>query len=67
MDQVDYDAFKEKIDNLTLQNKQLKRANNKQRKKIKELRYVIRRLKADKTKKQHYKNGKRNSRYGNRS
>jgi hypothetical protein len=65
MDDIDYQALKDKLDNATLQNKQLCRANIKKDKTIKHLRRVIRKLKEDaaKEKKQHYKNVRRGSKF----
>lgn len=65
MDDVDYKTFTELISNLTLQNKQLRRANINKDKTIKHLGRVIKKLKEDATKssKPHYKNGRRGSKY----
>jgi hypothetical protein len=61
MDHIDYTALKDKLDNATLQNKQLRRANINKDKTIRHLRRVIKKLKdeAAKDRKPHYKNGKR--------
>lgn len=63
MDDVSYQAMKDMLDNLTLQNKQLKRANLYLKKQNKHLGRVIKRLKDDaaKDRKPHYKNGRRGS------
>lgn len=65
MDQVSYDAFKEKLDNAILQNKQLKRANINVKRENKELRRIIKKLKdeAAQERKPHYKNGRRGSKF----
>lgn len=65
MDQVSYEAYKSLIDNLTLQNNQLRRANTSMKKENKHLRRVIKKLKdeAAKERKPHYKNGRRGSRF----
>lgn len=65
MDDIDYQALKEKLDNVTLQNIQLRRANIKKDKTIKYLRRVIKKKndEAAKERKQHYKNGKRGSKF----
>lgn len=59
MDEIDYQAISEKLSEVTLQNKQLKRANINKDKTIKHLRRVIKKLKDDaaKDRKQHYRNG----------
>lgn len=69
MDDIDYKALTEMLSNLTMQNKQLRRANINKDKTIKHLRRVINKLKdeADKDRKQHFKNGKRGTRYGNKN
>jgi hypothetical protein len=61
MDDMDYQALTEKLDNVTMQNKQLRRANINKDKTIRHLRRVIKKLKeeAAKERKPHYKNGKR--------
>lgn len=68
MDQIDYQAFKEKIDYLTLQNKQLSRTNARLKRKNKQLQYTIRKLKKESEeqnkKKQHYRNGRERGSYG---
>jgi uncharacterized coiled-coil protein SlyX len=69
MDQVDYDAYKQKIDELTMQNKALTRANSNMRKTNKHLQRIINKLKDEakeksvKSSKAYYKNGKRGSRF----
>jgi predicted RNase H-like nuclease (RuvC/YqgF family) len=65
MDDVDFQALTEKISNLTLQNKQLKRANLNMKREVKHLRRVIKKLKDDaaKNRKEHYRNGKRGSKF----
>jgi cell division protein FtsB len=65
MNDVDYLAFKDKLDNVTLQNIQLKRANLNIKREVKQLRRVIKKLKdeAAKDRKPHYKNGKRGSKF----
>lgn len=52
MDDQDYRVLTEKIGELTLQNKQLRRANLNKDEKIKQLRRVIARIKADAKRKQ---------------
>lgn len=61
MDDIDYQALTEKLGNVTLQNKQLRRANINKDKTIRHLRRVIKKLKEDAAKKRKpkYKNGKR--------
>jgi predicted RNase H-like nuclease (RuvC/YqgF family) len=63
MDDIDYQALTEKIGIVTIQNKQLKRANLNMKKEVKNLRRIIKKMKdeAAKEKKQHYKNGRRGS------
>lgn len=65
MDDIDYQAIKAKLDNVTLQNKQLRRANISKDKTIKHLRRVIKKLKEEAAigRKQHYKNGRRSSKF----
>jgi hypothetical protein len=65
MDQVSYEAFKEKLDNAVLQNIQLKSANNNLKRINKDLRRVIKKLKdeASQERKPHYKNGRRGSKF----
>jgi predicted RNase H-like nuclease (RuvC/YqgF family) len=63
MDQVDYEALTQKLGEVTLQNKQLRRANINMKKEVKSLRRIIKKMKDEATKdrKQHYKNGRRGS------
>lgn len=65
MDQVDYDAYKKLIDQLSIQNKQLKRANINMKRENKYLKRVVKKLKDEmaKERKPHYKNGRRGSKY----
>jgi hypothetical protein len=65
VDDIDYQALTEKLSNVTMQNKQLRRANINKDKTIKHLRRVIKGLKeeAAKDRKPHYKNGRRGSKY----
>lgn len=65
MDDIDYTALKEKLDNAILQNKQLRKANSNLKYKNRELGRVIKKLKdeAAKERKQHYKNGRRGSKF----
>ena len=65
MDQVSYEAMKQIIDNLTLQNKQLRRANSNMKREVKQLRRVIKKQKdeAAQERKPHYKNGRRGSKF----
>lgn len=61
MDEVDYQALREIISTLTIQNKQLKRANLNMGKENKHLKRVIKKLKDDaaEKRKQHYRNGRK--------
>jgi hypothetical protein len=61
MDQVDYEALTDKLGEVTLQNKQLKRANLNMKKEVKALRRIIKKRKdeAAKDRKPNYKNKKR--------
>ncbi|MEH7093960.1 hypothetical protein [Neobacillus vireti] len=63
MDEVDYQTLTQKLGEVTIQNKQLKRANINMKKEVKSLRRIIKKMKdeAAKEKKQHYKNGRRGS------
>lgn len=65
MDDIDYQAFKEKIGSLTMQNKQLKRANLNMKREVKYLRRVIKKMKdeAARERKPHYRNGRRGSKF----
>jgi isochorismate synthase EntC len=65
MDEVDYEAITQKISEVTLQNKQLRRANLNKDKTIKHLRRIIKKMKDDaaKDRKPHFRKGqKRGSR-----
>lgn len=61
MEDTEYHSILDKLDNVTLQNKQLKRANINKDKTIKHLRRVIKKMKDDaaKERKPRFKNGKR--------
>lgn len=61
MDEIDHKAYTDKISELSLQVKQLKRANINKSKENKHLRRVIKKLKDDaaKERKPHFRNGKR--------
>jgi predicted RNase H-like nuclease (RuvC/YqgF family) len=63
MDDIDYQALTEKLGAVTIQNKQLKRANLNMKKEVKQLRRIIKKMKdeAANEKRQHYKNGRRGS------
>jgi hypothetical protein len=63
MNDTDYQAITEKLSNVTLQNKQLKRANLNMKRELKQSRRVIKKLKdeAARERKPHYKNGKHGS------
>jgi predicted RNase H-like nuclease (RuvC/YqgF family) len=63
MDDIDYQALTDKLSTVTIQNKQLKRANHNMKKEVKNLRRIIKKMKdeATKEKKLHYKNGRRGS------
>jgi uncharacterized coiled-coil protein SlyX len=65
MDDITYQTLTEMIGNLTLQNKQLKRANTQLKKDKKRLGRVIKSLKDEvaKDRKPHYKNGRRGSKF----
>jgi hypothetical protein len=65
MDDIDYKTIKDKFDNVTFQNKQLRRANLNKDKTIRHLRRVIKKLKDDaaKDRKPHFKNGKRGTKF----
>jgi cell division protein FtsB len=64
MDSIDYEVLTSKLGEVTLQNKQLKRANLNMKKEVKNLRRLVKKLKDDAVKehKQHYRNGRRGSR-----
>jgi hypothetical protein len=61
VDEIDHKAYTDKISELSLQVKQLKRANINKSKENKHLRRVIKKLKEDaaKERKPHFRNGKR--------
>lgn len=65
MDQIDYEALTGKLGEVTVQNKQLKKANLNMKREIKQLRRVVKKLKdnAAKEQKPHYKNGRRGSKF----
>jgi cell division protein FtsB len=65
MDDIAYQVLTEKLGEVTLQNKQLKRANLNMKREVKQLRREVKKLKDDaaKVRKPHYKNGKRGSRF----
>jgi retron-type reverse transcriptase len=65
MDQADYEAFKKLIDQLSIQIKQLKRANINMKRENKYLKRVVKKYKDERAKdrKSHYKNGKRGIKY----
>ena len=65
MENEQFENILEKLGNVTLQNKQLKRANIKKDKTIKHLRRVIKNLKEDasKDRKPRYRNGRRGTNY----
>lgn len=65
MDDSEYKSILDKLEEVTLKNKQLRRANINKDKTIRHLRRVIKRLKdeAAKNRKHHYKNGKRGSKF----
>jgi cell division protein FtsB len=67
MDEVDYQALTQKLSEVTLQNKQLKRANLNMKKEVKQLRRVIKKMKDDaaKERKPHYRNGQKRGRTRN--
>jgi hypothetical protein len=67
MDQVDYEALTLKIGEVTLQNKQLKRANLNMKCEVKHLRRLIKKMKdeAAKDRKPHYRNGQKRGRSRN--
>jgi hypothetical protein len=66
MDQVDYEALTQKLGEVTLQNKQLKKANINMKREIKQLRRVIKKKndEAAKDRKPNYKNKKRGNEHG---
>jgi hypothetical protein len=65
MDQVSYEALTEKLGQVTLMNKQLRRANISKEKENKHLRRIIKKMKEDaaKERKPNYKNGKRGGKF----
>jgi predicted RNase H-like nuclease (RuvC/YqgF family) len=65
MDDIDYQALTEKLGAVTIQNKQLKRANLNMKKEVKNLRRLIKKMKDEsaKERKPHYKNGKHGSKF----
>jgi uncharacterized protein YaiL (DUF2058 family) len=65
MDQVSYEALTEKLGQVTLMNKQLRRANISKEKENKKLRRLIKKMKEDaaKERKPYYKNGKRGGKF----
>jgi hypothetical protein len=65
MDEIDYQALTEKLGNVTIQNKQLRRVNINKDKTIRHLRRVIKSLKeeAAKGRKPQFKNGKRGTKF----
>jgi predicted RNase H-like nuclease (RuvC/YqgF family) len=65
MDQLDWTALHQKLSEYALQNKQLKRANLNMKRENKYLKRAISKLKeeAANNRKQHYKNGRRGSKY----
>jgi hypothetical protein len=67
MDQVDYEALTQKLGEVTLQNKQLRRANINMKCEVKHLRRLIKKMKdeAAKEKKPYYRNGQKRGRTRN--
>jgi predicted RNase H-like nuclease (RuvC/YqgF family) len=65
MDEIDYQTLTTKLGEVTVQNKQLKRANLNMKREVKHLRRVIKKMKDEtaKDRKPKYKNGKRGSRF----
>lgn len=65
MDDADYIALTDKLSSVTMQNKQLKRANLNMKKEVKSLRRIIKKMKdeAAKDRKPHYRNGKRGGKF----
>jgi predicted RNase H-like nuclease (RuvC/YqgF family) len=65
MNDIDHQALTEKLGEVTVQNKQLKRANLNMKKEVKNLRRIIKKMKdeAAKERKQQYKNGRRGSKF----
>jgi cell division protein FtsB len=65
VDELTYQTLTEKLGEVTLQNKQLKRANLNMKKEVKELRRTIKKMKdeAVKDKKPRFRKGKRGSKF----
>jgi hypothetical protein len=65
MDDIDYQALTEKLNNASLQNKQLRRANLNKDKTIRHLKRIIKKLKdeAAKDNKPQFRKGKRGSKF----
>lgn len=65
MDDISYQALTEKLGEVTLQNKQLKRANLNMKKEVKSLRRSIKKMKdeAAKDRKPRFRKGKRGSKF----
>ena len=65
MEEIEYQAIMEKLGSVTIQNKQLKRANLNMKKEVKSLRRIIKKMKdeAEKERKPNYKNGRRGSKF----
>jgi cell division protein FtsB len=65
MDDTAYQAIQEKLGEVTLQNKQLKRANVNMKKEVKSLRRLIKKMKdeAEKDRKPRFRKGKRGSKF----
>jgi cell division protein FtsB len=61
MNTIDYEALTSKLSEVTMMNKQLKRANLNLKQEVKQLRRVIKKLKDEeaKNRKPYFKNGKR--------
>jgi hypothetical protein len=61
MDNIDYETLTDKLGEVTLQNKQLKRSNLNMKREIKQLRRLIKKMKDDaaKDRKPHYRNGQK--------
>jgi hypothetical protein len=67
VDDVDYQALTQKLSEVTIQNKQLKRANINKNREVKELRRIIKKMKdeAAKERKPYYRNGQKRGRTRN--
>ncbi|MBO0961983.1 hypothetical protein J1P26_19955 [Neobacillus sp. MM2021_6] len=65
MDDADFAALTEKLGTVTLQNKQLKRANLNMKREVKQLRRLVKKLKDEEAmnRKPHYKNGRRGTKF----